>query len=69
MAGTLKKVRFIRPYQNYRVGDVITPSGALRDVLKDRGYIEIIDDNGSVRAKSVNRMVTPPQRRAAGHVR
>ena len=68
MAGTLKKVRFKMAWQNYRVGDVITPNATRRDWLVSNGYVEIIDDE-NVRDRSVNRMTTPPQRRAGGHGR
>ena len=40
MAGTLIKVRFKLAWQNYRVGDVITPSGVQRDWLMANGYVE-----------------------------
>lgn len=43
MAGTLKKVRFTRAWQNYRVGDEITPNGTLRDWLVANGYVEIVE--------------------------
>jgi hypothetical protein len=43
MAGTLKKVRFKVAWQNYRVGDEITPNGALRDWLVGQGYVEIVE--------------------------
>jgi hypothetical protein len=65
MSGTQKRVRFIRPYLNYRVGDEIVPNGALRDELKRRGYIEIIDDPSPVRARGTNRMAAPAHRRRA----
>lgn len=63
MAGTLKKVRFIRPWQNYRVGNEITPNGVLRDWLVGRGYVVIVNDNSPVRDSGVNRMAAPNQRR------
>lgn len=44
MAGTQKKVRFKLAWQNYRVGDVITPSGTHRDWLVGNGYADVIDD-------------------------
>ena len=43
MAGTLKPVRFKRAFQNYRVGDQITPNGTLRDWLVDNGYADIVE--------------------------
>jgi hypothetical protein len=63
MAGTLKKVRFIKAWQNYCVGDEITPSGTLRDWLKDRGYIEIAGESSPVRRNGVNRMAVASNRR------
>lgn len=45
MAGTLKQVRFKLAWRNYRVGDVITPNGTLRDFLLGHGYVVVIDDN------------------------
>ena len=38
-----QQCRFIRPWQNYRVGDVISPNGTLRDALVSRGYI-VVDE-------------------------
>lgn len=49
MAGTLKKVQFIVAWQTYRVGDIITPNGTLRDFLVAQGYAKVID-TGSVEA-------------------
>lgn len=37
-----KQCRVIVAYGNYRVGDVIWPSGAYRDHLLRNGYIEIV---------------------------
>lgn len=65
MSGTLKRVRFIRPYLNYRVGDEIVPNGALRDALKARGYIEIVGESSPVRAQGTHRMAAPAHRRRA----
>lgn len=42
MAGTLVKVRFKLAWQNYRVGDEITPNGVLRDWLVGNGYAAIV---------------------------
>lgn len=49
MAGTLKKVRFTRAWQNYRVGDEITPNGTLRDWLVQNGYVEILEAGSPAR--------------------
>lgn len=38
--GTLTKVRFRLAWQNYRVGDVIQPTGTLRGWLLANGYVE-----------------------------
>lgn len=43
MAGTLKKVRIIRAWKNYRVGDELTPNGTVRDYLVNQGYAEIVE--------------------------
>jgi len=43
MAGTEKFVRFKLAWQDYRVGDVIQPSGTLRDWLVGNGYADVID--------------------------
>lgn len=40
--GTLKKYRFRLAWQNFRVGDVIEPTGMQRDWLLQNGYIEPI---------------------------
>ena len=42
MAGTLQPVRFKLAWQNYRVGDVITPNGTLRDWLVGNGYVVVV---------------------------
>lgn len=43
MAGTQVPVRFKRAWQNYRVGDQITPNGTLRDWLVAYGYVDIVE--------------------------
>lgn len=43
MAGTLRTVRFKLAWQNYRVGDEITPNGTTRDWLVANGYVDIIE--------------------------
>jgi hypothetical protein len=65
MSGTLKKVRFKLAWQKYRVGDAITPNGALRDWLVSNGYVDVIDEPSPVRAQGVNRQAQPTSRRAA----
>jgi len=44
MAGTLKPVRFKLAWQNYKVGEVITPNGMLRDWLIHNGYCELLPE-------------------------
>ena len=44
MAGTLKKVIFIRPWQCYSVGDEITPPGTRRDWLIANGYCQLLPE-------------------------
>ena len=53
MADTLKKVRFKLSWQQFCVGDVITPNGALRDWLLANGYVDVVDAN----AAPVNRQI------------
>jgi hypothetical protein len=53
MAGILKKVRIKLAWQNYRVGDVITPNGTLRDWLIGNGYAELLPEKAPpVRSKA-----------------
>lgn len=61
MAGTLKKVRFKLAWQNYRVGDEITPNGTLRDFLVGSGFVDIVEVETPVRPARFSR-------RAAGKV-
>lgn len=51
MAGTLVKVRFKLAWQNYKVGDEITPNGVLRDWLLAHGYVELVGGGGERPAK------------------
>lgn len=44
MAGTLKQVQFKVAWQSYRVGDVITPNGTLRDWLVGQGFVDVLDE-------------------------
>lgn len=39
------QVRFKLAWQTYRVGDVITPNGTLRDWLLQCGYVELLETN------------------------
>lgn len=45
----LAKYRFRLAWQGYRVGDVIEPTGLLRDWLRSSGYIEpvIVEPTGN----------------------
>lgn len=52
--GTLKKYRFRLAWQNYRVGQVIEPTGTVRDWLLAHGYIEPV-------AEPVPERVEPPE--------
>jgi hypothetical protein len=45
MSGANYPVRFKLAWQTYRVGDVITPNGLLRDWLMARGYVEKVEAN------------------------
>lgn len=63
MAGSLQKVRFKLAWQSYRVGDVITPNGSLRDWLLGNGYVEVVQDTSPVRQHGVNRQAVPSSRR------
>lgn len=45
MAGPQPQVRFKLAWQNYRVGDVITPNASHRDWLIANGYVERLDAN------------------------
>lgn len=65
MTGTLKKCRFKLAWQNYRVGDIIQPAGALRDWLVCNGYVEVLDAPSPVRAQGLNRQSVPSSRRQA----
>ncbi len=65
MAGTLKKVRFKLAWQNYRVGDEITPNGTLRDWLVGNGYAEVVEDAPRTVQTPVNRMTRPNHARHA----
>lgn len=56
MAGTLRPVRFKLSWQTYRVGDVITPNGTLRDWLIGNGYCELLPDKPG-RVKSAANVV------------
>lgn len=61
---TLKKCRFKVAWQTYRVGDVIEPTGTLRDWLVARGYVDVLD-TGTVKAPLTRGTLTLPKRRRA----
>lgn len=42
MAGTRVPVRFKLAWQNFKVGDVFTPTGMQRDWLLANGYVELV---------------------------
>lgn len=44
MSGTLVQVEFVRSWQQYRVGERITPNGTLRDWLIGNGYARVVDE-------------------------
>lgn len=52
MSGTLKKVRFKKAWQNYKVGDIIQPTGTQRDWLVANGYVELVN-TGTIAAPLV----------------
>lgn len=56
---TLKQVKFKRAFKTYRMGDVITPNGTLRQWLVENGYAEVLEDNPA----PVNRQLKVPTRR------
>lgn len=64
MAGTLKKCRFKVAWQNYRVGDVIEPSGVHRDWLLRNGFIEVME-TGSVSVPLTRATLSLPKKRKA----
>lgn len=55
-----KKVRFILAWQTYRVGDVITPNGTLRDWLIGNGYCKLVAD------EPANTVARPMSQRVRG---
>ena len=55
-----KKVRFILAWQTYRVGDVITPPGTLRDWLIGNGYCKLVAD------EPANTVARPMSQRVRG---
>jgi hypothetical protein len=57
--GTLTPVRFVRAWQHYIVGQVITPTGAVRQELIRRGFAVPHEGKGSVAAGATE----PPKRR------
>ena len=71
MSGTLKKCRFKLAWKHYRVGEIIQPSGALRDWLVGNGYVEVIEEPSPVRASGVAREIksAPAKRKPGRHRR
>lgn len=58
-----RRVRFIRPWQTYSVGNEITPSGTHRDWLVSRGYCEPVVEPGAEAGpddQQTEFAVTPP---------
>lgn len=56
MAGTLVPIRFKLAWQTYRVGDVITPNGTLRDWLIGNGYCEKVAEANTPKVPMVQRV-------------
>ena len=54
--GTNGKVRFKLAWKNYRVGDVITPNGTLRNFLMANGFVVPVDSS-KVEEKIVTREI------------
>jgi hypothetical protein len=53
MPATLQRVRFKLAWQDYQVGDEITPNAAHRDWLIANGYCELLPEKGAgVRSKA-----------------
>lgn len=59
-----KKVRFILAWQTYRVGDVITPNGTLRDWLIGNGYCKLVDEPANTVARPMSQRVRGVMTRA-----
>lgn len=57
MSQAPRPVQFVMAWQNYRVGEVITPPATLRDWLMDNGYVQFAFDK-----KPRARAVQPPPR-------
>lgn len=55
------KVRFVRAWQTYRVGQIIEPPGVLRDWLRGNGYVEIVREEPEMETAMAN----PPAEHAA----
>lgn len=56
------KVRFVRGWQFYNPGDVITPPGTLREWLIGCGYVELVGESNE---EVETAMVTPAVETAA----
>ncbi len=57
------KVRFIRAWQNYRVGDEIEPGGVFRDELMRRGFIEVVKEQPIETAQKPKAETLPRRRK------
>jgi len=58
-----QKIRFIRAWQTYRVGDVIQPPAVRRDWLIGNGYAEPVSgETAAVPPLAVSRASRPPQK-------
>lgn len=53
--GTLTKVRFVKSWQLYRVGDVIQPNGTLRSELLRRGIVVLVEEAPAAVVRSARR--------------
>jgi len=63
------KVRFIKAWQLYRVGQIIEPTGVLRDWLMQCGYVEPVRDKPEIETATVGPTehaalrIDPPRRK------
>lgn len=61
-------IRAVGPLGSRRVGDILTPTGGVRDIWLRRGWVEIVDENtieAAVVAPECNAAIRtePPKRR------
>lgn len=49
------KVRFIKPYHMYTVGEIIEPNKPIREILLQRKLVEIVEDQEETAA------IEPPE--------